>query len=61
MTKYNVEIREIEVYSIDVEAEDEDAAERIAQELLENRDERYNYHVDSDTEISTYREEDLQI
>lgn len=59
MPRYIVEIREIEVYSVDVEAEDEDAAEHIAQELLEDRDERYKYCVDSDAEISTYCDEEL--
>lgn len=61
MPKYNVEIREIEVYSIDVEAEDEDAAEHIAKELLEDQNERYKYHMDSDMEICTYNAEELQI
>lgn len=58
MPKYNVEIREIEVYSIDVEAESEDDAVCIAQELLEDNDEKYKYHHDSDYETSVCYDEE---
>lgn len=52
--KYNVTIKQIEIYHIDnVEAGSEDAAMDKAEELMESK-EKDNYHHDSDREITAY-------
>lgn len=51
MPKYEVTIREIEIYVVPVEAENEDQASEIAWEMItENEDSKYKYHNDSDGE-----------
>jgi hypothetical protein len=58
MPKYSVEIREIEVYLIEgIEADDEIDAKMKALEVIEDNNNKYKYHSDSDCEELVYDEE----
>lgn len=51
--KYEVIIKLIEVYELEIEAESEDEAKRKADDIMESPH-KYDYHVDSDAEITAY-------
>jgi hypothetical protein len=53
MSRFEVAIRQIEVYSVEVEAEDEQEAEDKAWELVMN--DRDEYHIDSDASTKVYQ------
>ncbi len=56
MARFTVEIREIEIYRIEVDADDEDDALVKAESQLENANDKGVYHVDSDAETTVHDE-----
>lgn len=50
MHKYRIELKEIEIYEIEVEAEDEDTAMEKAWSEIEDDKGRLNWHSDSDSD-----------
>lgn len=55
MPKYDVTMREIEIYIVeDVEADDESEAYEVAQLLIGTEEGKQKYHSDSDAEYTAY-------
>ena len=50
--KFEVTIKEIEIYEMEVEAEDKDAAIEQAWEMIDTEEGKAKYHNDSDGESS---------
>ncbi len=50
MAVYEVTLKEIEIYLVKVEADDELSAKNAAWLELENAENKHNYHHDSDSE-----------
>ena len=56
--KYEVTLRETEIYVIEVEADSEEEATENAYIIFENASEKGIYHYDSDSESSAYEIEE---
>ena len=54
MPKYEVTLKEIEIYVITIEACDHDEAIRKAWDMLDSEESKQNYHHDSDCEDEFY-------
>ncbi len=53
MPKFEVTVKQIEIYNFEFEAEDEESAIEKADEIM-GTDEKYKYHNDSDGECTAY-------
>jgi len=52
--KYEIILKEIEVYVLDIEADSEDEALQMAYSKIDSEDGRANYHHDSDGEYEIF-------